>query len=194
MAWTRLQPEFRDHPKVVAAGVEAKGLFIDLICYATEYLTDGKISQDVALRLALSNLSATKAPIELIDKLVWCRLLEETAEDGYQIHDYTDYNFTKAEAEALSEVRSDSGKKGAKKRWHPDAPMANPMASAMDSDPSLSSGMASAMANGWQTDGSDSASASDSASQGTRSVQQGEGNQGHAGEDEQEPEVSGEWG
>jgi hypothetical protein len=82
MPWFRLDDSFHSHPKVIAAGNEAVGLFIRCGTYAAQHLTDGFIRQDVLLLYGSS---------ELADTLVRSKLMHR-ARGGWTIHDYLDYN------------------------------------------------------------------------------------------------------
>ncbi len=85
MTWVKLDDQFPDHPKVIAAGPQAGWLYICGICYSARYLTDGFVPASVVPRLM--NANTTK----LIERLVAVGLWEVT-EDGYHIHDYLAYN------------------------------------------------------------------------------------------------------
>ncbi len=52
MTWVQLDDLYPEHPKVVNAGPLAKALYVDALCYASRYLTDGRISKQIARRLA----------------------------------------------------------------------------------------------------------------------------------------------
>lgn len=82
MPWFRLDDSFYSHPKVIAAGNEAVGLFVRCGTYAAQHLTDGFVRQDVALLYGSAELAGT-----LVRTKLWHR-----ARGGWQIHDYLDYN------------------------------------------------------------------------------------------------------
>jgi len=80
--WFKVDDSFHSHPKVIAAGNEAAGLFIRCGSYAAQHLTDGFIRRDVALLYGSDVLAAT-----LVRTRLWHR-----ARGGWTIHDYLDYN------------------------------------------------------------------------------------------------------
>lgn len=85
MAWVRIDDSFPDHPKAVQAGPMACWLYVCSIAYANRYLTDGFIPERQIWRLIDSDDAEALADA-LIDAGLW-----EQAENGYQIHDYLDY-------------------------------------------------------------------------------------------------------
>lgn len=84
MSWAKLDDGFYDHPKVVAAGLAATGLFVRALAYSTAKHTDGYVSTPVVAMLSGGELAlATR----LVEVGLW-----EQADDGYRIHDFFDYN------------------------------------------------------------------------------------------------------
>src|ERR1700722_4563451 len=82
MPWFRLDDSFHSHPKVIAAGNEAIGLYVRCGTYAAQHLTDGFVPEQVALLYG--------SP-ELADKLVTAKLWRR-ARGGWRMPDYLDYN------------------------------------------------------------------------------------------------------
>ena len=80
MPWFRLDDSFHSHPKVIAAGNEAIGLYVRCGTHAAEHLTDGFVSKDVALSYGSDALAGTLVRVRL-----WHR-----ARGGWTIHDYLD--------------------------------------------------------------------------------------------------------
>jgi hypothetical protein len=99
MVWVRLEDGLPDHPKIDAAGGDAAWLHVCALAYCNRNLTDGYIPADRVPRL-----SDRKRPLQLAERLVdvglWHRL-----EDGYTIHDFLDYNPTRAAVLAGREER-----------------------------------------------------------------------------------------
>lgn len=91
MAWVKIDDQFYAHPKLIAAGPLAKSLFVDALCYANQYLTDGFIPEIVALQISMPLEQYCDAGHEMIDILVNVGLWHKV-QGGYQIHDYLDYN------------------------------------------------------------------------------------------------------
>jgi hypothetical protein len=86
MAWIKLDDGFPNHPKVVRAGEDAAWLFVSGLCYCGAQLTDGFIPAGMVQRL-----TAKKAPERLASRLVEVGLWTAVA-DGFQVHDYLDWN------------------------------------------------------------------------------------------------------
>lgn len=85
MPWFRLDDSFHSHPKVIAAGNEAVGLYVRCGTYAAEHLTDGFLPKDVVLLYGSGALAEKLTGVKL-----WHR-----ARGGWTIHDYLDYNPSK---------------------------------------------------------------------------------------------------
>ena len=82
MPWFRMDDKFHSHPKVIAAGNEAVGLFTRCGTYAAEHLTDGFIPEHVVLLYGSPALAET-----LVRSKLWRR-----ARGGWRMPDYLDYN------------------------------------------------------------------------------------------------------
>lgn len=65
MAWIKIDDQFRDHPKVLAAGPMASWLYVCGLCYIAREMTGGYIPTQ-ALKELMDNLS---------DDVVWLRLI-----------------------------------------------------------------------------------------------------------------------
>jgi len=143
MVWAKIDDQFTDHEKVVGLSLAAKGLWLCGLVYSARRLTDGFVSEDVVARECYNAESDSLTWTELSNELVNAGLWER-AERGFQIHDYLEYNPSKAQVQAermtLSEKRAAAGKAGAAARWQADGN-------------SHGKPMANGMANGWQTDG-----------------------------------------
>lgn len=82
MPWFRLDDSFHSHPKVIAAGNEAVGLYVRCGTYAAEHLTDGFVGKSIVLLYGSDALAA-----RLVEAKLWHR-----TRGGWNIHDYLDYN------------------------------------------------------------------------------------------------------
>jgi hypothetical protein len=109
MTYAYLDDNFADHPKIVTLTDGAFRLHTAGILYANRHLTDGIIQADVVPRLT-PRYRRTQLT-ELIDRLLWAELGDGQA---YEIHDFLDWNKSRADVEQLREW----GRKGAQKRWH----------------------------------------------------------------------------
>src|SRR3954454_320443 len=99
--WIRLDDNFADSPKIVAAGSECGWLWIMSIAYANRFTTNGFVPATELSQLTrtMPNKSRAKRS-ELAKKLCAVSLWEETARNGvvgYQIHDYLDYQPSRKE-------------------------------------------------------------------------------------------------
>jgi hypothetical protein len=94
--WFRLDDSFHSHPKVIAAGNEAIGLYVRCGTYAAEHLTDGFISEDIAVLYGACDTGSrrnpgTGKPETLGETLVRTKLWRRAAK-GWRMPDYLDYN------------------------------------------------------------------------------------------------------
>lgn len=102
MVWFKVDDGFHAHPKAVAAGNAACGLWARCGSYSSHYSTDGFIPNDTA------KLYGSRAEIaKLVAAGLW------TVEDGgYRMHDFHEYNPT---AEEVAEDRARNAER--QKRW-----------------------------------------------------------------------------
>lgn len=112
MAWVRIDEEFADHPKVMAAGPLGMAMQVAALCYANRYLTDGFIPHAAASKLLnldglgmriwsgeISGGGENASWQLIIEDLVAAGMWVET-EGGWRIHDYEDYQPSRADVEA----------------------------------------------------------------------------------------------
>ncbi len=86
MPWVKLDDRFPSHRKVALLSDRAFRLHISAICWCSENLTDGRISdRELPLVAHIRGLKATAKQLE--DAGVWDR-----TDDGWEIHDFLDYN------------------------------------------------------------------------------------------------------
>lgn len=101
--WVKVDDGFPEHHKVLRAGEllgvngcgRVAAVWLEAMCYSNRHLTDGFISDAVARRFHLD-----KNPLEVIRVMAHkkVRLLEKK-DGGWQIHDYHEYQPSKAEVE-----------------------------------------------------------------------------------------------
>ncbi len=101
--WVKLDDGMPEHPKVEALSDNAFRAFICSIAYSGRQLTDGYLPAQVAHRYANGSLG------ELTDSGLW-----EIVEGGYVVHDYLEYQRSKADVLELREARKEAGAKGGK--------------------------------------------------------------------------------
>src|SRR4029453_3920467 len=116
MSWVRLDDQYPDHPKVRALGPLGLALQTAAICYCGRYLTDGFLSFTSAAGI----IASIMAPFTLQNGSVWTpgitsgasgkdaqeidwaaemvkAGLWESRKRGYYVHDYLDFNPSRAE-------------------------------------------------------------------------------------------------
>jgi hypothetical protein len=119
MAWAKLDDGFMTHPKALAAGKDGRALFIAGLLYAARELTDGAIS-DTALPLiaTAAEVRGKATAAKLVAVGLW-----ETAGEGWQIHDYHDYNPSADAERSKRRARAEAGRKGGQRpKQHPKQP------------------------------------------------------------------------
>jgi hypothetical protein len=136
--WAKVDDAFPDHPKAVQCSLAAHGLWLYALCYACRHLTDGFVPFAVLKRATVGEDGAALIR-ELLAAGLW-RQIDDPP--GITIHDFTDYQPTRAQAEAMRADKSRAGRVGAMARWHPDASTAP-----VETEP-----MAPAMADAWHDD------------------------------------------
>lgn len=90
MSWAKFDDAFWSHPKVLRAGNEAVGAFVRMVCYCSQYLTDGAVSKATAREIARP---------KVIEKLVEVGLLETDGND-FRVHGYLERNPSRLQVEA----------------------------------------------------------------------------------------------
>lgn len=107
MAWFKADDQLPFHPKVLAAGNAAMGLWIRAGTWSSSQLTDGFIPNAIAS--AMANECDADA---LVDAKLWDR-----AEGGYQFHDWSDFQPSADVERKKREDRKRAGRAGAAARW-----------------------------------------------------------------------------
>jgi hypothetical protein len=86
MPWVKLDDRFPSHRKIALLSDRAFRLHISAICWCSENLTDGRITdRELTLVAHIRGLKATAKQLE--DAGLWDR-----TDDGWAIHDFLDYN------------------------------------------------------------------------------------------------------
>lgn len=132
MPWIRIDDHFDEHPKMAQVGPLAWGMWLAGLAYCNRNLTDGFIPWSIAHTLCaftvadpdgfIWKLGRTSGHVGedadaewVIDLLVDAGLWEEVENgrgriDGYRVHDYPDYQPTKATIEADRESKRRGGR------------------------------------------------------------------------------------
>lgn len=91
MPWVRLEDHVDEHPKIAAASDGAFRLWVNALAYANRSLSDGFIPAPMIRRLSTAH-KPEKDAAELVKLGLW-----EVADDGWLIHDFHDYQPSKAD-------------------------------------------------------------------------------------------------
>lgn len=107
MTWFKVDDTLAFHPKAIAAGNAALGLWVRAGTWCSQQLTDGYLPTEMARQMG-TRAQATK----LVEVGLW-----KEAPGGYQFHDWTDWNPTRLQIEADRYDRRARAKNAAQKRW-----------------------------------------------------------------------------
>ena len=125
MAWVRMDDCWDEHPKCVKAGPLAMAVQKRSLAYANRNTTDGfipsaiakriswEVSEDAARHLGISadEWLRLDAASELTERLVEAGIWY-VVDDGFLIHDYLDFQPSKADLEERSDAKKAAGRKG----------------------------------------------------------------------------------
>lgn len=114
--------EMDEHPKIMPLSDAAFRALFEATFYSRRMLSDGFLDERVVLkrwgRVVADELSANDP-----ERPSWVRV--EAPKPGWRIHDFEKHHPLRADVEEkrarTSEVRSESGRKGAAKRWQTDS-------------------------------------------------------------------------
>lgn len=120
MPWGRVDDHHYRHPKVneLDEGLR-KGclaLYWLAISWCNDHLTDGRVPAGIVRTLG----GDTAEALELVHVGLW-----EMDGSGYRVHDFLDFNKSKAEVEQEKVQRAAAGRSGARARWHSDSDLPN---------------------------------------------------------------------
>ena len=147
--WFKVDDSFYSNPKTAMLSDGATALWLRSGSWSAQQLTGGFVPARMVPMFRGSDDSVR----ELCDAGLWAY---DEQKDGYQFHDWSDYQPDGEEVDALRKKRSEAGKRGANRRWKKPEngkngkPMANAMANAWQTDGKCHG---KPMANAWQTDG-----------------------------------------
>ena len=96
--WIRLDVDYFDNPKALAAGRDGRDLHLASICWVGRYLTDGHIPA-----AAIPTIARQAGVRENAADLVANAGLWVPNGDGFYLHDFTAMNGTKAEVNVKHE-------------------------------------------------------------------------------------------
>lgn len=97
MAWVKIDDQLHAHPKVRRAwraSPRALGLHLLALSYCGQYLSDGFVDEDFVEERLPRRAERADALKALVDAGLW-----DVADGGWQIHDFLEYNRSRAETE-----------------------------------------------------------------------------------------------
>jgi hypothetical protein len=124
MPWVRIDEEFPEHPKVLAAGPLGMAMQVAALCYCNRHLTDGFIPRAIVpgllnleglgMRMWMGELTGggEDATWRLVVDDLKAAGLWEQVQGGWRIHDYHDYQPSREHVLAIRKVRQEVGAKG----------------------------------------------------------------------------------
>ena len=114
--WTKIDDQFYLNPKNANIDRDEQDLYMAGIVYCNGQLTDGFIPCGVLVMLCIWAKIELDANPQAIAQAIASRLVEhkywEFADNGYMVHDFLEWNPSKAEVLALKEARSAAGRRG----------------------------------------------------------------------------------
>lgn len=113
--WAKFDDRFHENRKIKRAWRRcpaAIGMHVMAITYSAGHLTDGFVDVDFVEDRMPQKRAREKAVSVLVDVGLWL-----TADEGWIVNDFSEFNETKADIEAKRAAKSNAGKKGAAKRW-----------------------------------------------------------------------------
>ncbi|MYR30574.1 MULTISPECIES: hypothetical protein [unclassified Streptomyces] len=123
MAWFALDDGFDTHPKVRKAGNAAVGLFVRLGVHATKHLTEGHLDGDIVRAYGTAPTIRKLIAVGMLHEPGHgCSRCPQPADGDYLIHDYLDYNKSRAQIEAAREAarkRQQRGRESARRNANP---------------------------------------------------------------------------
>lgn len=97
MSWVKLDDGFPEHPKVQHVGLVGMALQVAALCYSARNLTDGHIPSAMVPKLTGMTPKASKTLAGLmVESGLWDMCAGQVGGTEYVIHDYLDYNPSRA--------------------------------------------------------------------------------------------------
>ncbi len=92
MGWARVDDNYPDHPKILAAGPLAELLDVRGIIYCARHETDGFIHTNALHNLGIGIPAAKRRAAKLVEVGRW-----EVVDDGWMVHDFLEFHPSKAQ-------------------------------------------------------------------------------------------------
>jgi len=99
MAWVRIDDSYGRNPKILSAGPLCRDLYILALCWCNNQLSDGYIPSSIICTLSPGLRAAGRVAARLVELGLW-----EQVDGGYQVHDYAEYQPTRAQVMAQREA------------------------------------------------------------------------------------------
>lgn len=115
MSWAKLDDRFHENRKVKRVWHRcpaALGLHVMAITYCAGHETDGFVDHEFVEEKVPKDRDRDRAVATLVSAGLWHEI-----EDGWQIHDFLEFNPSREQASEVKKAKSEAGKKGADARW-----------------------------------------------------------------------------
>jgi len=126
MAWGKVDDKLHASVKWRRASKGGRALWTTALSWCSDQENGGQVPSDM-LRVLDGTPSDAKS---LVSAGLW-----DTTGDGWEFHDWADYNPDSASAKAVREAKSDGGKQGNHARWHVKRKVRVPGCEFCESDP-----------------------------------------------------------
>lgn len=114
--WSKIDDQFYLRPKNALIDRDGQDLYLAGLVFSSGQLTDGVIPVGKLGLLALwAKLPDVANVLAIAKQLVEANYWHLLEDGSYVIHDFLDYNPSRAEVEALREARSEAGRRGGQK-------------------------------------------------------------------------------
>lgn len=109
MPWTRLDDGIYDNPKILAVEPGDRLLYVWALCWSNRHHTDGAIPAKMLRYIAM--FAGVDDPAAAAGRLVDAGLWENDVE-GWQIHDFTDFQLSTEQRDDIRTKRANAGRVG----------------------------------------------------------------------------------
>lgn len=116
--WFKVSDDFHSHPKAIAAGPAALGLWVLAGSWSSANAKGGFVPDYVLPRLTEDSAKLAR---KLVAAGLWTR-----SRGGYQFHEWDERNPSEKAAKAIRSQRSDAARIANHERWHVNRGLADP--------------------------------------------------------------------
>jgi hypothetical protein len=108
VAWFKVDDRYWSHPKVMCLTTSARGVWLSAGSWAAAYLTDGHVPSRILFAIIPEPRSKVMAAAsELVAAGLWT-----VVDDGWQFHDWDDYQPTKEMVDAVRHADAERKRRG----------------------------------------------------------------------------------